>query len=135
MIPLLRSSIQLVAACLAVLSLSACLPVQYVRYPGVEGIVVDAQHRTPLKAAVTLKPLLGNNPLPESSTSTDTTGMFRLAPNESFGLWVIPATPASFSCTLTIHVLGYNEVSKSFSTSSFGPAVTQLGVIMMERNN
>src|SRR6266700_291679 len=129
MIPLLRSSVQLVA-CLAVLSVSACLPVQYVRYPGVEGTVVDAQNRTPLMAAVTLKPLLADNPLPESSTSTDTTGTFRVAANESFGLWVIPGTPASFSCTLTIHVLGYNDVSKSFSTSSFGPAVTQLGVIM-----
>src|SRR5437867_540083 len=135
MIPLLRSSVQLVATYLVVLSVSACFPVQYVRYPGVEGTVVDAQHHTPLKAAVTLKPLLGNNSLPESSTSTDTTGTFRVAPNESFGLWVIPGTPASFSCTLTVRVLGYNEVSKSFSTSSFGPPVTQLGVIMMDRAN
>jgi len=134
MIPLLRSSVQLVA-CLAVLSVSACIPVQYVRYPGVEGTVVDAQHHSPLKAAVTLKPLLGNKPLPELSTSTDTTGTFRLAPNKSFGLWVVPGTPATFSCTLTVRVLGYNEVSKSFSTSSLGPPVTQLGVIMMELGN
>jgi len=96
---------------------------------------MDAQRRTPLNAAVTLKPLVGNNPLPESSTSTDTAGTFKVAPNEAFGLWVIPGTPALFSCTLTVRVLGYNEVSKSFSTSSFGPPVTQLGVIMMERAN
>jgi hypothetical protein len=126
------------AAVLFVVSLlvSACFPYHYTRRPGVTGVVLDAESATPLPNASIV---VQSRNLDESTRQIQGTsgfdGTFHLAPQQFWGIYIIPMDVFGPQSIATIAAPGYATVTTRLASSAMGPSRVALGAIMLRRQS
>src|SRR6266446_10100813 len=116
------------AASLLVLSFCGCAPYRFTARPGASGRVIDARSRKPIAGATVFLTVRHMDAWSHSAAD----GSFLLPPEHRWRICIVGEEPANLDVHVSFGAGGYISTSRQFLSSSFGPAMTQLGDIKMQ---
>jgi hypothetical protein len=116
------------------MSVTGCFPMHFVARPGISGTVVDEATSVPIaNASVTLEMQAVQGRMPASTTTTtDATGAFLIAPKRRWGIYVVPMDFMGLVGTAHFRAPGYIEGACEVRTHPAGLAILRLGEVRLE---
>jgi hypothetical protein len=117
------------------LCLVGCFPYHYTLRPGVTGVVLDARTGSPVaNATVAVRSRDFHGQIGEVTLATGADGKFHLAPEQRWGIYVVPMDVFGPWVDAAITAPSYETKTFKLTASAMGPREVALGEIRLTRD-